>query len=258
MKLIMKSFLLLSLIMISGCNEESKGTTKITISAASSMTQSLIELKDMFESEYPAISIEYNFGGTGTLRKQIEQGAPVDMFFLASKEDYDLLEDGGYIESGYPIFQNRLVMIKHKGAKIHNFNDFLITKGKVAIGTPEAVPAGTYAKQVLQSKSVWNKLVQENRLVFTKDVNHVLTLVKEGAVDVGFVYFSDVKQSENIHMIEEIDQQLHEPIEYYLATLEESTENEEAVATFYRYVLDEKNRELFKSYGFQTRSEVEK
>ncbi|WP_158217609.1 molybdate ABC transporter substrate-binding protein [Lottiidibacillus patelloidae] len=247
--------------MISGCIEESKSTnstTKLTISAASSMSQSLIQLKDMFESEYPSINITYNFGGTGTLRKQIEQGAPVDMFFLASKADYDLLYDGGYIESAYPIFQNKLVIIKHIDAKINNFNDYLNTNKKIAIGTPGAVPAGTYAKQVLKSKGVWDKLVEENRLVFTRDVKHVLTLVKQGEVDVGFVYFSDVKQTANINIIEEIDPQLHEPIEYYIAILADFTGNEEAVKTFYRYVLNEKSRALFNSFGFHTKSGVEK
>jgi molybdate transport system substrate-binding protein len=261
LKRIMASFLVLCLLIMVGCSDskkESNKTIKITVSAASSMTESLNKLKDMFEKEHPSITITYNFGGTGTLRKQVEQGAPVDLFFLASKKDYQLLEKGGYIQKGNPIFENQLVIIKQEGTGIDSFKSFLNTNEKVAIGTPEAVPAGTYSKQMLKSIGAWDKLVKDNRLVFAKDVHHVLNLVETGAVDIGFVYLSDTLQATNIEIMKEIDSNLHEPIKYYMAMMKEQETNQKAVETFYQYVLLDKGLEVFESYGFQTNKDEEK
>ncbi|MCP8615645.1 molybdate ABC transporter substrate-binding protein [Salirhabdus salicampi] len=249
MKNFINVFLLLSLLFLTGCTNEKP--TKITVSAASSMTESLMKLKDRFEADHPNITITYNFGGTGSLRKQIEQGAPVDLFFLASKDDYKQLEEGKYIHHGTLIFENQLVIVNNKEVDVNNFADFLHSSdGKVAIGSPEAVPAGTYAKQALQSLEVWDQLV-ENRIVFTKNVSHVLTLVEKGAVDVGIAYYSDATPSD-VNILETIDYRMHEPIEYYLAIIANNIGNEEAVNTFYEYALNDKSLELYKDYGFQT------
>ncbi|BCB02486.1 molybdate ABC transporter substrate-binding protein [Bacillus sp. KH172YL63] len=254
MKRISISLILFSILFIFGCSPFTKDTdapVNITVSAASSMTESLNELKDRFEKEHPDISVTYNFGGTGTLRKQVEQGAPVDLFFLASQKDYVLLEEKGFIQKGFPIFENRLVLIKHKEVAIDSFDSFLSSDEKVAIGTPDAVPAGTYSKQMLQAVGAWDMLSGDNRLVFAKDVHHVLNLVETGAVDIGFVYASDTLHADNIDIVEEIDPELHEPITYYMAEIDgRGSSNEDEIETFYEYALSAKGLKLFKSYGF--------
>ncbi|WP_373894874.1 molybdate ABC transporter substrate-binding protein [Virgibacillus sp. CBA3643] len=248
-------FSLLACLAIAGCGQASESdntTTELTISAAASMSGSLTELKKEFEADYPAIELTYNFGGSGTLRKQIEQGAPIDLFFSASKRDYEALEEDGLIENGAAILENKLVVITSDHVTFDSFEEFLQSDKEMAIGTPVAVPAGSYSKAVLQEMDVWENL--QERLVFTKDVQQVLSYVNDGAVDVGMVYLSDLHGEENVNILEEIDPAYHPQIEYFAASIEsENDQKDEAVQAFYDYVQREESMELFEQYGFQTK-----
>src|SRR5699024_6288824 len=95
------------------------------ISAAASLMDSLLEIKENFIIDDPEVNIEFNFGGSGTLRKQIEQGADIDLFFSASETDYILLEELGFIEEGSVLFQNRLVFVTLQPPAIETFDAFL-------------------------------------------------------------------------------------------------------------------------------------
>ncbi|WP_044476723.1 molybdate ABC transporter substrate-binding protein [Oceanobacillus massiliensis] len=251
----------LVLVLLSGCTNstrEDQDMVELTISAASSMTESLLELKSAFEAEYPAIKLNYNFGGSGTLRKQIEQGAPIDLFFSASEKDYRLLEETDLIKQGTAIFENELVFIKSGKSELQSVEDFLKLDLELAIGTPDVVPAGTYAKQVLQKMGVWQQL--QDRLIFTNDVQQVLTLVDNGDVEVGMVYASDLVHSNNASILEGIDPAIHPSIHYYLAAIQsendQSQEKEEAMSLFYDYARNETSQQLFESYGFKTDKRV--
>jgi len=105
--------LLLSLLIIlTDCTSPKADTgnqVEFTISAAASMTDRLLALKERFEHQYPNVKINYNFGGSGTLRKQIEKRVPIDIFFSASEQDYKLLDEAGFIKKGQAILQNHLV-----------------------------------------------------------------------------------------------------------------------------------------------------
>jgi molybdate transport system substrate-binding protein len=247
-------FLLFLFFLLIGCSNQ-KDKTGLTISAASSMTESLSQLAMDFEKQYPNIDITYNFGGTGTLRKQVEQGAPIDLFFLASEKDYNLLKERELIQEGIPILENRLVMIKHSESEVESINDLIQTNKKIAIGTPEAVPAGSYAKEALQSMKMWEAL--EDRIVFTKDVYHVLKLVEEGAVQTGIVYYTDTLNASNITVVENIDSSFHSPIRYFLAKINKDNKNAEAVEAFSEFANSESSMKLFESYGFKINSKTE-
>jgi molybdate transport system substrate-binding protein len=254
-------FILVNLLLITGCAQSSSTAEEeieLTISAAASMTDSLTEIKEAFEEENPQVKITYNFGGSGTLRKQIEQGAPIDLFFSASKKDYQLLEDAGLVKDGTAIVENELVLIKPEEEKIMSLEKFLQSDEKIAIGTPVAVPVGTYSQQVLQEMGVWEQL--QDRIVFMKDVRQVLTVVKEGAVNFGMVYATDLYEELNITIVDEIDSDLHSPIDYFVATIgiDQDAEKEQAVRTFYEYVQGEDSRIIFEKYGFQTSEKVVK
>lgn len=246
-------FILLLLIFLLGCSPsaEPKPTTKLNISAAASMMDSLFEIERIFTKENPDIQIAYNFGGSGSLRKQIEQGAPIDLFFSASETDYNKLVEQNMIEKGTSIFKNKLVLIKSEDSSVNSFNDFLQQheNAMMAIGTPEAVPAGTYAKEALEKIGAWSEL--KERLVFTKDVSQVVTYVREGAVDVGIVYASDILDLKDVTLLETFDQKLHCPIEYYVAVIENSEQDViQAKEQFYQFILDESAQEIFKAHGF--------
>ncbi|WP_339179895.1 molybdate ABC transporter substrate-binding protein [Oceanobacillus sp. FSL W7-1293] len=247
-------FIVILILLAGGCSQEGGSETELTISAAASMTESLTELTEMFEEEYPDIHISYNYGGSGSLRKQIEQGAPVDIFLSASSIDYEKLADQDSVDNGKAILTNQLVLIKPKEGDTASLDDFMAGDEVMAIGTPDAVPAGSYAEEALQKSGLWEQLQEQSRLVYTKDVTQVLTLVKEGAADVGIVYASDVNDEKDVTVIQTFDSSLHSPIEYYIAALqsEEKEEDvEQAKDAFYQFISSEAANEVFENDGFQ-------
>lgn len=242
-------------ILLSGCAPKANSVetkTELTISAASSMTESLLEIKKLFEKEFPSITIIYNFGGSGTLRKQIEQGAPSDLFFPASKKDFALLKNQGMIQKRKAILKNRLVIIVLKQAQLKSFKTVLEKNKKIAIGTPEAVPAGTYSEEALKNMGVWEQL--QDQLVFTKDVQQVLTFVKNGAVDAGIVYVSDTVGSDQVVILEKINPKFHSSIEYYMSIINHDGENHDAKEKFFQFIQNKQSLEIFKHHGFDISS----
>lgn len=249
------------ILIVTGCNqstESSQPRIKLNVSAAASMTESLLALQEIFEAEYPEIEITYNFGGTGTLRKQIEQGAPADLFFSASKKDYEMLETSGKVKAGSIIFKNKLVIITPDSVEFDSLEAFVKSDEKMAIGTPNAVPVGSYSKQVLEKMNVWDEL--QGRLVLTKDVQQVITYVNDGVVSAGIVYVSDLNKANNTHIMGTIDPSYHEPIEYFVASIQTKDSGNEqkmkAVETFYSFVQSETSMKLFESYDFETNRAV--
>lgn len=241
-------------IVISGCaNTESNRDIELTVSAASSLTDSLMEIKDAFEKENPHVQITYNFGGTGTLRRQIEEGAPVDLFFSASEKDYESLVDDGFVKEGAAILSNRLVVIKSKSGDVQSLASFNNHQGgAIAIGTPETVPAGAYAKQALKKMGYWKGL--EEQIVLTKDVHQVLTLVSEEAAEIGIVYSSDLHRSDEVVLLENIDRAVHSPITYYIANIEDQhigIDKMNAKQNFFEFAQGEKAKEIFEKNGFE-------
>ncbi|WP_231514973.1 molybdate ABC transporter substrate-binding protein [Oceanobacillus salinisoli] len=246
--------LMICLLILAGCssNNDSSKQIKLTISAASSMTESLIKLKEDFEREYPTIDISYNFGGSGSLRKQIEQGAPINLFLSASNTDYEKLVDQNMVE-GTAILTNEIALILSNEINPPSFDKFLKGDGTLAIGTPEAVPAGTYSKEILQNLGVWDVL--QDRMIYTKDVSQVVTLVSQGAAGAGMVYASDIIDVENVTHVETFDSSLHAPIEYFAAIIkneEQSEDVKEAIDVFYQFIQAEEANHVFKKYRFQT------
>lgn len=247
-----KYLLVLYLILIGGCSKilGSEPKIEITVSAATSLTNSLIEIKDHFIHEYPEVNIVYNFGGSGTLRKQIEQGANIDLFFSASEQDYKLLKEANFIEHGSLLFKNNLVIVKRKQSEFNSFKEFLQANKRIAIGTPEIVPAGAYAKEALQGLGEWDEI--QDKLVYTNSVSQVVTYVEEGAVEAGIVYSSDVHGSENIEVMTEFDQNLHAPIFYYVGIVKNDKEQiKEYAEKYYEYVLNEDSMDIFTRHGFE-------
>ncbi|WP_100011465.1 molybdate ABC transporter substrate-binding protein [Lentibacillus sediminis] len=257
MKYILYSCIVLLIFTFAGCGLFSstgsgQETTKLTVSAASSMMDSLMALKEQFEAEHPSIEIIYNFGGSGSLRRQIEQGAPIGFFFSASKRHYEALQAQGHIQKGTAIFENKLVAARHAESADISWEEFLQSDGKLALGTPGAVPGGTYAREAMQNMSDWATL--EGRIVFAKDASHVLTLVREGAVTAGIVYASDLHGTKQIAVLQEIDPSHHTPIEYFAAVIDrgdgQTEKQRQAALKFYHFVQQESSMELFQQFGF--------
>jgi molybdate transport system substrate-binding protein len=258
-------FPLLFMLIISGCstkstdNQTSKTpdekeleTIELTISAAASLEDAMNEMKPLFEKENKNVKLLFNYGGSGSLQKQIIQGAPVDLFFSAAKEQYNDLVTKGLIDNthGKDLLENSLVLIipKESNDRIKGFKDLInLQDGKLALGTPEAVPAGKYGKQTLENMNIWKQV--ENNLVFAKDVRQVLTYVETGNVNAGIVYKTDALTSDKVEIAEEAIPTSHDPIIYPVGILK-GTKHMQAAESFFQFLQEQSAKEIFEKYGF--------
>ena len=189
----------------------------ITVSAAASLKKAMIEIQPLFEKE-KGIKISFNFGSSGTLQKQIEQGAPTDVFISAGKTQMDALQTGKLLDkdSRKNLLTNKLVLIvpNDKKDKIKTTEDLIANANKISIGEPSSVPAGKYAQDSLIYFKLWSKL--NSKVVYAKDVEQVVTYVESGSVDGGFVYNSDAAAAglKSSSVVEIVDEKSHKPIVY--------------------------------------------
>ena len=238
------------LIVTGGCSNGEKKDTTLTVSAASSLKDVLEEIGRLFQKDYPHIEVRFNFGASGALKQQIEQGAPVDLFFSASVDHFEELEKSDFIHSGSNVVSNELVLITSKQADIE-LDDFIDLSNKeierIAIGTPSVVPAGTYAQQALQYDHAWEDI--QTKIVYAKDVRQVLTYVETENVQAGIVYKTDALSSERVKVIAIADAISHEPITYPIGILRSSKSIEEA-KIFSEYLKRDEIKELWQQFGF--------
>ncbi|MGU3441808.1 molybdate ABC transporter substrate-binding protein [Bacillus cereus] len=225
-------------------------TVELTISAAASLQDALKEIEKQYKEKEPNIKLSFNFGASGALQQQIEQGAPADLFFSAAEDKFQTLVKKGFIseKEGKNLLGNELVLVIPKDSSLTKFQDLKDEKiKKIALGTPESVPAGKYAKASLTHENLWNDV--QNKVVFTKDVRQVLTYVETGNVDAGIVYKTDALISDKVKIGETAAATSHEPIHYPLGVIKESKHKKEATS-FYEYLQSKDAQSIFKKYGF--------
>lgn len=229
-----------------------QNTITLTVSAAASLKDSLEELTPIFEDLNPSIKLVYNFGASGSLQKQIEQGAPVDLFLSAGKKQMDALIDKKLVlaDQSVSLLLNSLVLIVKSDAEgipdqLENLKDVAIHN--IAVGEPEVVPAGTYARETLESEGLWEEL--QPKMVFTKDVSQVLTYVESGNADAGFVYLTDALLSDKVKMAFQIDASKHKSILYPAGIIAETKHNGEAEQLL-QFLQSKEAQDVFVKYGF--------
>lgn len=225
--------------------------TEIIVSAAASLQDSLDEIAVLYERQHPDIDLVFNYGASGTLQKQIEQGAPADLFFSAGDKQMTALVDGDLITEYTELLKNQLVLVvpSGSGTPITTITQ-LADKSfkKIAVGQPESVPAGQYAQQALTAKKIWGAL--QNKLVFAKDVRQVLSYVETGNADAGFVYKTDALTTKKVEIALTVGEHTHKAINYPVGIVKDSPHNNEAKA-FYRYVQTKAASGIFTGYGFK-------
>ncbi|ARK23450.1 molybdate ABC transporter substrate-binding protein [Sporosarcina sp. P37] len=226
---------------------------ELLISAAASLTDALEDLKDSFEKTHEGITLTYNFGSSGKLAANIENGAPSDVFLSASSKDMDTMEDKGLIvnESRTDFTSNTLVLIAHKDSDstISSFEQIdPASIGHFAVGEPESVPAGRYTKETLEHLNLWQPL--QDSLVLSSDVRQVLTYVAMGNADYGTVYSSDAFISDDVKVLAESKPEWHAPIVYPGAVVAES-KHQEAAQQFLDYLTGDEGQEALQKFGFK-------
>ncbi len=233
-------------------NSDPQETVDLTISAAASLTDAMKEIETNYELANPYIELNFNFGASGALQQQIEQGAPADIFVSAATKNMNALVDENLIASGDQknLLQNSLVAIvpadgTHTVTSEKDLtNDSIKT---VAIGIPESVPAGTYAKEALTNAKLWDQL--ESKLVQGKDVRQVLQYVETGNADAGFVYKTDALTSDQVNIAFEVDKNSYTPANYPIGIIEGTKHRTEA-EQFYAYLQTPEVLDIFAKYGF--------
>lgn len=168
----------------------------ITVSAAASLTNAFQDIGREFEGANPGSKILFNFGSSGQLVQQITRGAPVDAFAAADQESMDRAEKGGAIEraSRFNFVRNEMVVVvpADSAAGASGLADL---KGsafaRIAIGNPDSVPAGRYAKLALDKGALWDAL--KEKMINTQNVRQALDYVARGEADAGFVYATDAR-----------------------------------------------------------------
>ena len=166
----------------------------VTLSVAISLKEVTEDLGRTFMASHPGVILRYNFGASGDLQKQIEAGAPVDIFLSAAQRQMDDLEKQKLIiaSTRRAFARNVLVVVKPADSSLDlsKVNDLLESRVvHIAIGNPKTVPAGQYAEESLRALGLWDRV--QPKLVFAENVRQVLDYVARGEVEVGFVYATD-------------------------------------------------------------------
>ena len=247
--------LCLGLLLLAGCGgTQPKATApaELNVSAAVSMKDALEEIQQQYQKKNPNVKLVFNLGASGSLQKQIEQGAPADVFISAAPKQMDELQTKGLLQqqTRKNLLENKLVLIVPQNSQltIKSFEELADPAIKrLAVGEPQVVPAGQYAQQVLKKLNLWDKL--EERMVLAKDVRTVLTYVESGNADAGIVYKTDAAVSTKIKIIATAVAGSHQPIIYPAAILANAKQPKEAEA-FLQYLLSPDAAKVFEKYGF--------
>ncbi|WP_337104222.1 molybdate ABC transporter substrate-binding protein [Paenibacillus sp. YIM B09110] len=227
-------------------------TVELTISAAASMTDALTEIQKTYEAANTSIKLNFNFGASGALQQQIEQGAPADLFLSAAAKNMTALVDQQLIDANQQInlLGNELVVVVPSDAAtvIEKMEDLTKEDVKtVAIGIPESVPAGNYAKEALTNVKLWDAL--QSKSVQAKDVRQVLQYIETGNADAGFVYKTDALTTDKVKIAYSVDAATYKPIVYPIGVVKATKHLEEA-EKFYTYLQSQEALDVFIKYGF--------
>ena len=222
---------------------------ELIVSAASSLTNVMNEAAAQFEKSHPEARVILNFASSGTLLRQIERGAPVDVFVSADSETMDLAVRKELIVDGaVRIFsKNKLVMLVRSGLDIGDIRSLdNVSVKRIAIGHPRSVPAGRYTQKILEKAGMWEKI--SNKFIYAQNVRQCLDYATRGEVDVAFVYVTDSRLVQNELRVVPIEDASLD-IQYPMALVKTSS-NTALAEEFVSFLISEKMSELLKRNGF--------
>lgn len=225
----------------------------LTVSAAASLRDALTEIEPLYRKNQLNTTLTYNFGSSGSLQQQIEQGAPVDVFISAAPKQMDALETKGLLleDTHRNLLTNQVVLITAKTPATTAVADFkdLQTDSiqRIAIGDPASVPAGKYGEETLKSTGIFEQV--KPKLIFAKDVRQVLSYVETGNVDAGLVYITDAQISDNVKVAAIAPEGSHAPVVYPVAVLKAS-QQADAAKSLVNFLAGDAASAVFQQYGF--------
>ena len=237
---------------ITACKNRRSSTVhpqELTVAAASDLTEAFEEIGREFESSQK-MKVVFVFGSTGLLTKQLENGAPMDMFAAANVSYIDELEQKGLIVPGSKMTyaRGRITMWTSDGSnlRLENITDLARPEvQRIAIANPDHAPYGLAARQALESAGIWDRV--KPKLVYGDNIRQTLQYAETGNVDVAIVALSLSVQSHGRWTL--IPEELHKPIDQGLAIMKH-TKNEPAARDFASFVVGSQGRAILEKYGF--------
>ena len=224
---------------------------EILVSAAASLRDVLQEISGGYHAKAKHM-VKFNFGPSSGLARQIEEGAPADMFFSADLPQMDNLDKKGRLEAGTRknLLSNQLVMIVPADSKLGLSSPKDLSRAdvkRIALAEPSSVPVGVYSKKYLTDEGWWDKV--RAKVVPVQDVRATLSSVGSGNVDAGFVYKTDAAISKKVKIVYEVPLDKGPKITYPVAIVKES-KRKDAARDFMNYVRSPAANESFEKYGF--------
>ncbi len=246
--LFVSTFLFLGL---TGCHP---AKTELKIAAGAGLTDALTEVNYLFMQKEKEIEVKAIFAAAGDLRTQIENGAPVDLFFSAASSHIDALESQGMIVPGMrkDILKNRLVLITHQDnlSPVKSFEDLLKKEvGLIAMGDPAFVPAGNYGLRTFEALEIPYELLQE-KIILGNNVRQVLSYVESKNVEYGIVYYTDTLISESVRVVATAPEIVNEAIVFPIAIIS-TTKHLEAARAYLEFLSGKEARDVFSRYGYE-------
>ncbi len=225
--------------------------TEILVFGAASLTDALQELAATYEKT-TGDKLVFSFGASSTLVRQIQAGAPADLFLSADEEKMDTLEKDGLLLAGTrkSVLSNTLVVVVPSGSTLQ------ITKPEdlagpgvhqLALAEMQSVPAGIYAKKYLQTKNIWDKV--SGRVIPTENVRAALAAVEAGNADAGIVYKTDAGISKKVKVAYEVPRTESPKISYPFAVIAK-TQHAEAARRLLTWLESPAALAVFQKYGF--------
>lgn len=230
---------------------------KITVFAAASLTNALSDIAQQYKKAHQ-VEVVSSFASSSTLARQIEAGAPANLFISADQKwmDYAAGKKAIETDSRITLLTNSLVVVAPQASAQPSFTINketkwlpLLQEGRLAVGDPDHVPAGIYAKEALTHLGAWESLMP--KLAPAQDVRGALALVERGEAPLGIVYGSDAVASKGVKVVATFPEDSHQKVEYPMAMIKDNSST--ATQAFYRYLQGPEAAAIFKHYGFTTR-----
>ncbi|MBS0847689.1 molybdate ABC transporter substrate-binding protein [Citrobacter sp. JGM124] len=230
---------------------------KVTVFAAASLTNALQDIATQYQHTHK-VDVVSSFASSSTLARQIEAGAPADLFISADQKwmDYAVSKDSIQPNTRANLLENTLVLVAPKESKqgdvtISAKTDWLklLDGGRLAVGDPDHVPAGIYAKEALQKLGSWESL--SGKLAPAEDVRSALALVERDEAPLGIVYGSDAVASKGVKVVSVFPADTHQKVEYPIGIIK--GHDTPVVQAFYQYLQGPEAAKIFQQYGFTTK-----
>ncbi len=246
----MKRFFVLIVLTISMLGAQAQ---TLVVSAAASLTNAFTDIGSVFETENPGMTIRFNFAASSTLVQQINQGAPADVLATADTYSMNRAQKAKLIKTATRInfVENQLVLITPTDSKLNlttltDLNNAYVTR--IAIGNPNSVPAGLYAKNTLESAQLWQYLAP--KLIMAQNVRQATLYVSQNEVDAGFVFLTDANTAGKAVKVAFVVNTPNTIV--YPAAVVTGTTQPDIAQKFIHFLKSDAAQNIFTRYGFKS------